>query len=227
MIVLATASSDAVLPQVMRARHMAIRTLGRPCHPDRLFLRPRRLLDLPDARHGVHRQRLQHAARVHGPPADPRGGAPDLQGRARRPARRSSSSPPPSSAVPVIPAIGWCWCFRSTGTSAVARAGRRDRRKPVATVVIAAWEGDIDRKRAHRVLNGEDGDPSEVALRPRARVEPGLTPTRRGWSLARSAASGGCGPGSVHAFQMDSRCFPDGEFRAFPRERPDPTKARP
>jgi aerobic C4-dicarboxylate transport protein len=34
----------------------------------------------------------------------------------------------------------------------------------VATVVIAAWEGDIDRARAHQVLNREGEDPSESAL---------------------------------------------------------------
>jgi aerobic C4-dicarboxylate transport protein len=32
----------------------------------------------------------------------------------------------------------------------------------VATVAIASWEGDIDRERAHRVLNGEI-DPAGAA----------------------------------------------------------------
>jgi len=31
----------------------------------------------------------------------------------------------------------------------------------VATVAVAAWEGDIDRERAHRVLNGLT-DPVDV-----------------------------------------------------------------
>jgi hypothetical protein len=31
-------------------------------------------------------------------------------------------------------------------------------------VVIAAWEGDIDRERAHRVLDGEDHEAMEDAL---------------------------------------------------------------
>ena len=34
----------------------------------------------------------------------------------------------------------------------------------VATVVVAAWEGDIDRDRAHRVLNGEVGTSTEELL---------------------------------------------------------------
>ena len=34
----------------------------------------------------------------------------------------------------------------------------------VATVAIAAWEGDIDRERAHRVLNNDLHEPTEDAL---------------------------------------------------------------
>jgi aerobic C4-dicarboxylate transport protein len=34
----------------------------------------------------------------------------------------------------------------------------------VATVVVAAWEGDIDRAQAHRVLNGEAGVSTEELL---------------------------------------------------------------
>ena len=37
----------------------------------------------------------------------------------------------------------------------------------VATVVVASWEGDIDRERAHAVLNGTapaDDEPGAVAL---------------------------------------------------------------
>jgi aerobic C4-dicarboxylate transport protein len=33
----------------------------------------------------------------------------------------------------------------------------------VATVVVASWEGDIDRAKAHRILNGEI-DPSSEGL---------------------------------------------------------------
>ena len=35
----------------------------------------------------------------------------------------------------------------------------------VATVVVAAWEGDIDRERAHAVLNGQPvADDAEAAV---------------------------------------------------------------
>jgi len=33
----------------------------------------------------------------------------------------------------------------------------------VATVAVAAWEGDIDRERAHAVLDGQDVAPIEPA----------------------------------------------------------------
>ena len=63
-IVLATASSDAVLPQIMRKlERMGVQEVGgRARHPDRLFVQPRRLLDLPDAGRRVHRAGDQHAA---------------------------------------------------------------------------------------------------------------------------------------------------------------------
>ena len=57
----------------------------RPRHPDRLLVQPRRLLDLPDARHRLHRPGDQHAARDHRPAADPRRRAAHLEGRARHP----------------------------------------------------------------------------------------------------------------------------------------------
>ena len=117
------------------------------------------------------------------------------------------------SAVPVIPAIGLVLVLSVDWFMGMARALGNMTGNCVATVVIAAWEGDIDRERAHQVLNGEDLDPTEAgALRARARAEPGLTPTRRGGpSLARSAASAGCGPGS-------SICIPDG-FQTLSRRR--------
>ena len=62
-IVLGTASSDAVLPQVMRKlEYMGVRIRRSARDPDRLFVQPRRLLDLPDARGAVHRAGYQHAA---------------------------------------------------------------------------------------------------------------------------------------------------------------------
>ncbi len=68
------------------------------------------------------------------------------------------------SAVPVIPAIGLVLVLSVDWFMGMARALGNMTGNCVATVVIAAWEGDIDRARAHRVLNGEGEDPSEAAL---------------------------------------------------------------
>jgi len=68
------------------------------------------------------------------------------------------------SAVPVIPAIGLVLVLSVDWFMGMARALGNMTGNCVATVVIAAWEGDIDRERAHRVLNGEGEDPSEAAL---------------------------------------------------------------
>jgi aerobic C4-dicarboxylate transport protein len=59
------------------------------------------------------------------------------------------------SAVPVIPAIGLVLVLSVDWFMGMARALGNMTGNCVATVVIAAWEGDIDRERAHRVLNGE------------------------------------------------------------------------
>ncbi|MFO1210392.1 MAG: C4-dicarboxylate transporter DctA [Amaricoccus sp.] len=68
------------------------------------------------------------------------------------------------SAVPVIPAIGLVLVLSVDWFMGMARALGNLVGNCVATVVIAAWEGDIDRARAHRVLNGEGEDPTERAL---------------------------------------------------------------
>ena len=60
------------------------------------------------------------------------------------------------SAVPVIPAIGLVLVLSVDWFMGIARALGNLIGNCVATVVIAAWEGDIDRAQAHRVLNGED-----------------------------------------------------------------------
>ena len=85
-IVLATASSDAVLPQIMRKleAHGRQEVGGRPRHSHRLFLQPRRVLDLSDAGRGVHRAGDQHAAVVRRPAARARRLADHLKGRPRR-----------------------------------------------------------------------------------------------------------------------------------------------
>ena len=74
------------------------------------------------------------------------------------------------SAVPVIPAIGLVLVLSVDWFMGMARALGNMTGNCVATVVIAAWEGDIDRERAHQVLNGEGRGPDRGrALRPRAR----------------------------------------------------------
>ena len=68
------------------------------------------------------------------------------------------------SAVPVIPAIGLVLVLSVDWFMGMARALGNMTGNCVATVVIAAWEGDIDRERAHRVLDGEDHGAMEDAL---------------------------------------------------------------
>ncbi|WP_436173242.1 cation:dicarboxylate symporter family transporter [Mesorhizobium sp. LjNodule214] len=67
------------------------------------------------------------------------------------------------SAVPVIPAIGLVLVLSVDWFMGMARALGNLIGNCVATVVIAAWGGDIDRVRAHKVLNGEmDGSTEEL-----------------------------------------------------------------
>jgi len=60
------------------------------------------------------------------------------------------------SAVPEIPVIGLVLVLSVDWFVGIARALGNLIGNCVATVVIAAWEGDIDRAQAHRILNGED-----------------------------------------------------------------------
>ena len=68
------------------------------------------------------------------------------------------------SAVPVIPAIGLVLVLSVDWFMGMARALGNLIGNCVATVVIAAWEGDIDRARAHAVLDGTHEDPTEDQL---------------------------------------------------------------
>lgn len=68
------------------------------------------------------------------------------------------------SAVPVIPVIGLVLVLSVDWFVGIARALGNLIGNCVATVVIAAWEGDIDRVRAHRVLNGEIDTSTESVL---------------------------------------------------------------
>lgn len=62
-------------------------------------------------------------------------------------------------AIPAIPAIGLVLVLSVDWFMGIARALGNLIGNCVATVAVAAWEGDIDRERAHAVLNGE---PHEV-----------------------------------------------------------------
>jgi aerobic C4-dicarboxylate transport protein len=57
-------------------------------------------------------------------------------------------------AIPDIPAIGLVMVLSVDWFMGIARALGNLTGNCVATVVVAAWEGDIDRERAHAVLNG-------------------------------------------------------------------------
>jgi aerobic C4-dicarboxylate transport protein len=68
------------------------------------------------------------------------------------------------SAVPVIPAIGLVLVLSVDWFMGMARALGNLIGNCVATVVIAAWEGDIDRERARAVLDGTHEEPVEELL---------------------------------------------------------------
>jgi aerobic C4-dicarboxylate transport protein len=60
------------------------------------------------------------------------------------------------NAVPSIPAIGLVLVLSVDWFIGMARALGNLIGNCVATVVVAAWEGDLDRARAVRVLDGEE-----------------------------------------------------------------------
>jgi aerobic C4-dicarboxylate transport protein len=68
-------------------------------------------------------------------------------------------------AIPAIPAVGLVLVLSVDWFMGIARALGNLVGNCVATVAIAAWEGDIDRARAHAVLDGEPvADDEEAAL---------------------------------------------------------------
>ncbi|RVU14075.1 dicarboxylate/amino acid:cation symporter [Methylobacterium oryzihabitans] len=73
------------------------------------------------------------------------------------------------SAVPAIPVIGLVLVLSVDWFVGIARALGNLVGNCVATVVIAAWEGDIDREQARRVLDGEAGTSTEAVLAAPAR----------------------------------------------------------
>ena len=62
------------------------------------------------------------------------------------------------AAIPAIPAIGLVLVLSVDWFMGIARAVGNYIGNCVATVVVAAWVGDIDRDRARRILNGEEPD---------------------------------------------------------------------
>ena len=77
------------------------------------------------------------------------------------------------SAIPVIPAIGLVLVLSVDWFMGMARALSNLIGNCVATVVIAAWEGDIDRAQARRVLDGEiDVSTEEVLAMPSEVIKP-------------------------------------------------------
>ncbi|MGT2493327.1 hypothetical protein ACU4GD_29695 [Cupriavidus basilensis] len=71
------------------------------------------------------------------------------------------------SAHPAIPAIGLVLVLSVDWFIGIARAVGNLIGNCVATVVVAAWEKDIDRARAHDVLNGKiDATDLDAGLAP-------------------------------------------------------------
>jgi aerobic C4-dicarboxylate transport protein len=66
------------------------------------------------------------------------------------------------SAIPAIPAIGLVLILSVDWFIGIARALGNYVGNCVATVVVASWEGDLDRAKAHRILNGEMVPSSET-----------------------------------------------------------------
>jgi aerobic C4-dicarboxylate transport protein len=77
------------------------------------------------------------------------------------------------SAIPVIPAIGLVLVLSVDWFMGIARALSNLIGNCVATVVVAVWEGDIDKAQARRVLDGEVGvSTEEVLATPTEVIEP-------------------------------------------------------
>ncbi len=79
------------------------------------------------------------------------------------------------SSIPVIPAIGLVLVLSVDWFMGIARAVSNLVGNCVATVVIAAWEGDIDRVQAARVLNGRVSTEELLAI-PAETAEPVMAP---------------------------------------------------
>jgi aerobic C4-dicarboxylate transport protein len=73
------------------------------------------------------------------------------------------------TAIPAIPAIGLVLVLAVDWFMGIARALGNYMGNCVATVVVAAWEGDIDRQRAQTVLDGKidiEAEAGQIGLQP-------------------------------------------------------------
>src|SRR4029077_15859805 len=73
------------------------------------------------------------------------------------------------TAIPAIPAIGLVLVLAVDWFMGIARALGNYIGNCVATVVVAAWEGDIDRQRAQTVLDGKidiEAEAGQIGLQP-------------------------------------------------------------
>jgi aerobic C4-dicarboxylate transport protein len=75
-------------------------------------------------------------------------------------------------AIPAIPAIGLVLVLSVDWFMGIARALGNLIGNCVATVAVAAWEGDIDRERAHAVLNGTYAPDDEPLAEPELPTAP-------------------------------------------------------
>ena len=156
-IVLATASSDAVLPQVMRKLEaMGIRQLvvGLVVPTGYSFNLDAFSIYMTLAAVFIA-QATNTPISIHRPADDPRDLADHLEGRARRAGLGDRVLAATLHAMPAIPAIGLVLVLSVDWFIGMARAVGNLIGNCVATVVVAAWEGDIDRPRAQAVLAGE------------------------------------------------------------------------
>ncbi|GAB2909907.1 C4-dicarboxylate transporter DctA [Paralcaligenes ginsengisoli] len=79
------------------------------------------------------------------------------------------------TAIPAIPLLGLVLILPVDWFIGIARALTNMIGNCVATVVVASWEKDIDCARAHRVLNGEQPFEPAVAPDPTGAIDHGIT----------------------------------------------------
>lgn len=156
MVVLATTSSDAVLPQIMsKLRHMGIRdsTVGLVIPTGYSFNLDAFSLYITLAAVFIAQATNTHITMSHlltilAVALITSKGAHGVPGSAIVVLAATLQ------AIPEIPEIGLVMVLSVDWFMGIARALGNMTGNCVATVVVAAWEGDIDRERAHAVLDG-------------------------------------------------------------------------